>query len=126
MADLFSSILGLIQTVSGSVQGGGEIPLFDPLYNLTVVLWMAAIAAILVAPFWKKFRAFAVFLTWLAIFLTLVEKGSSPQSDALTALSSLFHIALSFVFLIVFVILTLWIFGRLIGGKKMVPTPRVS
>jgi hypothetical protein len=126
MSDLFSSILGFIQAIAGSIGTGGEIPFFDPFYNLVVILWMAAIAAILVAPFWKRFRAFAVFLTWLAIFATFVMRGSSPNGLELSTLSALFNMSLSVVLLILFIILTIWIFGRLVGGKKLVPTPKVG
>jgi Na+/phosphate symporter len=86
---------------------------------------MAAIAAILVAPFWKKFRGFAVLLTWLAIFATLVQRGSSTQQGEINALSALFNISFSTAILIIFVILTFWIFSRLLR-KKVIPTPKVS
>jgi len=121
MNDLFSGILGFIRAIAGSLEAGGEIPYFAPFYNLTVLIWMAAIAAILVAPFWKRFRGFAVFLTWLAIFLTLVQRGSSSQRGKIDALTAVFNISFSTAILIVFVVLTLWIFGRLLGRKKVVP-----
>jgi len=121
MNDLFSGVLDFIQTVVGSIETGGEIPFFDPMYNFTVILWMAAIAAILVAPFWKRFRGFAALLTWAAIFTTFVMRGSSSRGGEISVLTSLFNISFSLVLLIVFVFLTIWIFGRLISRKKVVP-----
>jgi hypothetical protein len=126
MSDILSWPLDFIRSLVGEVSTGGAIPFFDPFYNLVVILWMAAIAAILVAPFWKKFRAFAVFLTWLAIFTTFVMRGSSPEGLKLDALSAFFNMSLSVVLLILFVILTIWLFRRLVHGKKIVPTPKVS
>lgn len=124
MSDLLTAPLNLIRGIVGEISSGGAIPFFDPFYNLTVILWMAAFAAILVAPFWKKFRAFAVFLTWLAIFTTFVMKGASPNEAGLSVLNAFFNMSLSLVLLILFVILTLWIFGWVVKGK--VPTPKVS
>ena len=80
MSGMLAWPLDVIRSLVGEISTGGAIPFFDPFYNLVVILWMAAIAAILVAPFWKKFRSFAVFLTWLAIFTTLVIRGSSSDS----------------------------------------------
>jgi len=71
MSGMLAWPLDVIRSLVGEISTGGAIPFFDPFYNLVVILWMAAIAAILVAPFWKRFRSFAVFLTWLAIFTTL-------------------------------------------------------
>ena len=121
MTDLSSTITHFIQEVVGTISSGAEIPFFDPFYNLVVILWMAAIAAILVAPFWRKFRGFAALLTWAAIFTTLIMRGSSSHRGEISALTSLFNIFFSLVMLIVFVFLTIWIFGRLISKKKVVP-----
>jgi Na+/phosphate symporter len=125
MSDLLTLPLQFINSVLGGIPSGQAVPYFAPFYNLTVLLWMAAIAAILVAPFWKKFRGFAVFLTWMAIFATLVQRGSSNQQGEINALSALFNISFSTAILIIFVVLTLWIFGKLLG-KKVIPTPKVS
>jgi hypothetical protein len=121
MSDLLSTPLNLIRDFVGEVSIGGEIPFFDPFYNLVVILWMAAIAAIIVAPFWKKFRGFAALLTWAAIFTTLVMRGSSSKSGEISALISLFNISFSLVMLVVFVFLTVWIFSRLVSKKKVMP-----
>ena len=126
MSDLLSLPLELIKSILGEIPSDQAIPYFAPFYNLTVLLWMAAIPAILVAPFWKRFRGFAVFLTWLAIFFTLVQRGSSSQRGEIDALSAVFNISFSTVILIIFVILTVWIFGKILGGKKIVSTPKVS
>jgi hypothetical protein len=125
MSDLLTLPLEFIKSILGGLPSGQALPYFAPFYNLTVLLWMAAIAAILVAPFWKKFRGFAVFLTWLAIFATLVQRGSSTQGGEINALSALFNISFSTTILIIFVILTFWIFSRLLR-KKVIPTPKVS
>ena len=125
MSDLLSLPLELIRGILGEISSGQAIPYFAPFYNFTVLVWMGAIAAILVAPFWKKFRGFAVFLTWMAIFLTLVQRGSSTQRGEIDALSALFNITFSTAILIIFVILTFWIFSRLLR-KKVIPTPKVS
>jgi hypothetical protein len=125
MSDLLTLPLQFINSVLGGIPSGQAVPYFAPFYNLTVLLWMATIAAILVAPFWKKFRGFAVFLTWLAIFATLVQRGSSTQQGEINALSALFNISFSTAILIIFVVLTLWIFSRLLG-KKVISTPKVS
>jgi hypothetical protein len=126
MSDLLSLPLEFINNIIGQIPSDQAIPYFAPFYNLTVILWMAAIAAIIVAPFWKRFRAFAVFLTWMAIFFTLVQRGSSSQRGEIDALQALFNISFSTAILIIFVVLTLWIFGRLLTGKKSVPIPKVS
>jgi Na+/phosphate symporter len=125
MSDLLTLPLQFINSVLGGIPSGQAVPYFAPFYNLTVLLWMAAIAAILVAPFWKKFRGFAVFLTWMAIFATLVQRGSSTQQGEINALSALFNISFSTAILIIFVVLTLWIFSRLLG-KKVISAPKVS
>jgi len=49
-------------------------------------------------------------------------KGSSPKGLELSTLSVFFNISLLIAFLILFVILTVWISRRLIGGKNRVPT----
>jgi hypothetical protein len=126
VSDLLTAPLEFIRRLVGEASSGGAIPFFDPFYNIVVILWMAAIAAILVCPFWKKFRAFAVFLTWMAIFTTFVMRGSSPEDLKLDVLSAYLNMSLSVVLLILFVILTIWLFGRLLGSKKLVPTPKVS
>ena len=125
MSDLLTLPLEFINRILGEIPSGQAIPYFAPFYNLTVLVWMAAIAAILVAPFWKKFRGFAVFLTWMAIFLTLVQRGSSTQRGEIDALSALFNISLSTAILAVFVVLTVWIFAKLVG-RKMIPKPKVT
>lgn len=125
MSDPLTSIFQLITSIVGQPSIGGAIPFFDPLYNLTVLVWMGAIAAVIVSPFSKRFRGFAAFLTWIALFLTFVGRGSSSQGE-ISTLSTLFNISSSVVFLIVFVFLSVWIFGRLLGRKKLVPTPSVS
>jgi Na+/phosphate symporter len=123
VSDPLTSIFELIRSLVGQPSTSAAIPFFDPLYNLTVLVWMGAIAAIIVSPFSKRFRGFAAFLTWIALFLTFIGRGSSSQGEQLSALSTLFNISSSVVFLIVFVILSVWIFGRLLGRKKIVPTP---
>lgn len=123
MSDPLTSIFQLIISLVGPASTGGAIPLFDPLYNLTVLVWMGAIAAIIVSPFSKRFRGFAALLTWIALFLTFVGRGSSSQGEQISTLSTLFNISSSVVFLILFVILSVWIFGRLLSRKKIMPTP---
>jgi len=117
--------LDFIKTILGQIPSDQAIPYFAPFYNFTVLVWMAAIAAILVAPFWKRFRGFAVFLTWMAIFVTLVQRGSSTQRGEIDALSALFNISLSTAILVVFVVLTVWVFAKLAGGKA-IPKPKVT
>ena len=124
MTNLFSTILDFIHGVVGEIGGSGEIPFFDPFYNLVVILWMAAIAALIVAPFWKKFRGFAALLTWGAIFTTLIMRGSSTKSGEIYALKSLYNISFQIALLIVFIFLTIWIFSRLINRRKVVPKVR--
>jgi lipopolysaccharide export LptBFGC system permease protein LptF len=126
VSDPLSSIFNLIISLVGQPSTGGAIPFFDPLYNLTVLVWMGAIAAIIVSPFSKRFRGFAAFLTWIALFLTFVARGSSSQGEQISTLSTLFSISSSLVFLLVFVILSVWLFGRLLGRKKIISTPSVS
>ena len=67
MSDPLTSIFELIRSLVGQPSTGAVIPFFDPLYNLTVLVWMGAIAAIIVSPFSKRFRGFAAFLTWIAL-----------------------------------------------------------
>jgi CDP-diglyceride synthetase len=126
VSDPLTSIFNLITSLVGQPSTGTAIPFFDPLYNLTVVVWMGAIAAIIVSPFSKRFRGFAAFLTWIALFLTFVGRGSSSQGEEISTLTSLFNISSSIAFLLVFVFLSVWLFGRLLGRKKIVPTPSVS
>ena len=126
MSDLLTAPLEFIRRLVGEASSGGAIPFFDPFYDIVVILWMAAIAAILICLFWKKFRAFAVFLTWLAMFTTFVMRGSSPEGLKLDALTAYLNMSLSVVLLVLFVVLTLWLFRRLLGGKKLVPTPKVG
>ncbi len=121
MSDLLTAPLELIRNIVGEISSGATIPFFDPFYNLVVIIWMAAIAAIIVAPFWKKFRGFAALLTWGAIFTTLILRGSSTSGGEISALKSLYNISFHLVLLIVFVFLTIWIFARLITRKKVVP-----
>jgi hypothetical protein len=125
MSDVLTILLEFIRNILGEIPSGQAIPYFAPFYNLTVLVWMAAIPAILVAPFWKRFRGFAVFLVWLAIFLTLAQRGSSSTRAEIDALSALFSISISTAILLVFVVLTLWVFSRILG-KKAIPTPKVS
>ena len=125
MSDLLTLPLEFINRILGEIPSGQSIPYFAPFYNLTVLVWMAAIAAILVAPFWKKFRGFAVFLTWTAIFLTLVQRGSSGQGGEIDALSALFNISLSTAILVVFIVLTVWVFAKL-AGRRAIPKPKVT
>jgi len=124
MFDLFSLVLDFIKNILGVPPSGQAIPQFAPFYNLVIVLWMAAIAAIFVAPFWKRFRGFAALLTWFAIFTTLIMKGSSSQLGETDVLSALFNISFSTVILIIFVILTLLIFSKLMGREKVMPISR--
>jgi hypothetical protein len=49
MSDLLSFLLDFIRNILGEIPSDQAIPFFAPFYNLTVILWMAAIAAILVA-----------------------------------------------------------------------------
>ena len=128
MSDVLTILLDFISNMLGEIPSGQAIPYFAPFYNLTVLVWMAAIPAIpaiLVAPFWKRFRGFAVFLVWLAIFLTLAQRGASSTGAEIDALSALFSISISTAILLVFVVLTLWMFSRILG-KKAIPTPKVS
>jgi hypothetical protein len=126
VSDPLTSIFNLIVGLVGQPTTGTAIPFFDPLYNLTVLVWMAAIAAIIVSPFSKRLRGFAAFLTWFALFLTFVGRGSSPQENGFSQLTTYVNLSATLVFLIVFVILSVWIFGRLLGRKKIIPTPPVS
>ena len=123
MSDALSVIFDFIRGLLGEVPSGQAIPYFAPFYNLLVIIWMAAIAALFVALFWKKFRSFAAFLVWVAVFLTLIHRGSTTQNIQIDQISTLFDVSFSTIVLIIFVILTLVIFGKLIGGKKAVPTP---
>ena len=126
MSDLLTLPLDFINNILGTIPPDQAIPYFAPFYNFTVLLLMAAIAAIVVAPFWKRFRGFAVFLTWMAIFATLVQRGSISQQGEINALSALFNISFSTAILIIFVILTIWVFSKLLGRKKLISTPKVS
>ena len=123
MSDALSVIFDFIRGLLGEVPSGQAIPYFAPFYNLLVIIWMAAIAALFVALFWKKFRSFAAFLVWVAVFLTLIHRGSTTQNVQIDQISALFDVSFSTIVLIIFVILTLVIFGKLMGGKKVVPTP---
>jgi hypothetical protein len=124
VSDLLTAPLELIRDLVGEISSGASIPYFNPFYNLVVIIWMAAIAAIIVAPFWKKFRGFAALLTWGAIFTTLIMRGSSTKSSEIYALKSLYNISFQIALLIVFIFLTIWIFSRLIHRKKVVPKVR--
>jgi hypothetical protein len=123
VSDALSVIFDFIRGLLGEVPSGQAIPYFAPFYNLLVIIWMAAIAALFVALFWKRFRSFAAFLVWAAVFLTLIHRGSTTQNVQIDQISALFDISFSTIVLIIFVILTLLIFGKLLGGKKSVPTP---
>jgi len=124
MSDILSATLEFIKILLGEAPADSAIPYFAPFYNLLVVLWMAAISAIFVAVFWKRFRGFAAFLVWLTIFLTLIHKGSSSQRIEIDAFSAIFNVTFSTVVLIIFIILTLLIFGGLLGRRRGVPIPR--
>jgi hypothetical protein len=59
----------------------------------------------------------------MAIFLTLIHRGSVSQDIDIEASSQIFNISFSTIVLIIFVILTLVIFSGLLRGKKVVQTP---
>ena len=123
MSDTLSIVFDFIRGLLGEVPSGQAIPYFAPFYNLLVIVWMAAISALFVALFWKKFRSFAAFMVWTAIFLTLIHRGSTTQNVQIDQISAALDISFSTIVLIIFVILTLVIFGKLFGGRKSVPTP---
>jgi len=123
MSDPISLVFDFIKNLLGGVPSGQAIPYFAPFYNLLVILWMAAISAIFVAIFWKRFRSFAAFLIWMAVFLTLIHRGSMSQDIEIDPSSQIFNISFSTIVLIVFAVLTLVIFGGLLRGKKVVQTP---
>jgi hypothetical protein len=123
MSDTLSIIFDFIRGLLGEVPSGQAIPYFAPFYNLLVIIWMAAIAALFVALFWKRFRSFAAFMVWVAVFLTLIHRGSTTQQVQIDQISAALNISFSTIVLIIFVILTLVIFGKLFGGRKSVPTP---
>jgi hypothetical protein len=123
MTDVLSLVFDFINALLGGVPSGQPIPYFSPFYNLLVILWMAAISSLFVALFWKKFRSFAAFLVWVAIFLTLIERGSSTQQVQVDQVSGLFNISLSTIVIIIFVIVTLLLFSKLLGGRRSIPTP---
>ena len=124
MSDALSIVFDFIRGLLGEVPSGQAIPYFAPFYNLLIILWMAALSAIFVAVFWKRFRGFAAFLIWLAIFLTLIHKGSSSLNVQIDAFSAVFNMSFSIILLIIFIILTLLIFGGLLGRRRGVPIPR--
>jgi hypothetical protein len=62
----------------------------------------------------------------MAIFATLVQRGSTSQRGEIDALSALFNISFSTAILIIFVVLTVWVFSRIVGRKKVIPTPKVN
>ena len=123
MSDTLSIVFDFIRGLLGEVPSGQAIPYFAPFYNLLIIIWMAAIAALFVALFWKRFRSFAAFLVWVAVFLTLIHRGSTTQQVQIDQISAALNISFSTFVLIIFVILTLVIFGKLFGGRKSVPTP---
>ena len=123
MTDVLSLVFEFISGLLGGAPSGQAIPSFAPFYNLLVILWMAALSSLFVALFWKKFRSFAAFLVWIAIFLTLIERGSSSEQVQVGQVSGLFNISFSTIVLIIFVIVTLLIFGKMLGGSKSIPTP---
>jgi hypothetical protein len=63
---------------------------------------------------------------WLAIFLTLIHKGSTDQQIQIDALSAAFNVSFSVVVLITFIMLTLLIFGGLLGKRKVVSNARLN
>ena len=123
MTDPISLVFDFIKNLLGEIPSGQAIPYFAPFYTLLVILWMAAISAIFVALFWKRFRGFAAFLIWMAVFLTLIHRGSVSQDIDIDASSQIFNISFSTIVLIVFAVLTLVIFGGFLRGKKVVQTP---
>lgn len=123
MSDILSIIFDFIGGLVGEAPSGQAIPYFAPFYNLLIVLWMAAISALFVALFWKRFRSFAALLVWVAVFLTLIQRGSTTQQVQIDQISAALNISFSTIVLIIFVILTLVIFGKLLGGRKSVPRP---
>ena len=123
MSDPVSLVFDFIKNLLGEIPSGQAIPYFAPFYTLLVILWMAAISAIFVALFWKRFRGFAAFLIWMAVFLTLIHRGSVSQDIDIDASSQIFNISFSTIVLIVFAVLTLVIFGGFLRGKKVVQTP---
>jgi hypothetical protein len=123
MSDILSATLEFIKILLGEPPTDSAIPYFAPFYNLLIILWMAALSAIFVAVFWKRFRGFAAFLIWMAIFLTLIHKGSSSLNVQIDAFSAVFNMSFSIVLLIIFIILTLLIFGGLLGRRRGVPIP---
>jgi hypothetical protein len=123
VSDALSVVFDFIRGLLGEPPSGQAIPYFAPFYNLLIIIWMAAIAALFVALFWKRFRSFAAFLVWSAVFLTLIHRGSTTQNVQIDQISAIFDVSFSTIVLIIFVILTLVIFGKLMGGKKGVPTP---
>ena len=123
MSDVLTIIFDFIRGLVGEAPSGQAIPYFAPFYNLLIILWMAAISALFVALFWKKFRSFAAFLVWVAVFLTLISRGSSSRQVQIDQISSALNISFSTIILIVFVILTLLVFGKMLGGRRSVPKP---
>jgi hypothetical protein len=123
MSDVLTIIFDFIRGLVGEAPSGQAIPYFAPFYNLLIVLWMAAISALFVALFWKRFRSFAAFLVWVAVFLTLISRGSSSQQVQIDQISSALNVSFSTIILIVFVILTLLVFGKMLGGRRSVPKP---
>ncbi len=59
----------------------------------------------------------------MAVFLTLIHRGSVSQDIDIDASSQIFNISFSTIVLIVFAVLTLVIFGGFLRGKKVVQTP---
>ena len=123
MTDVLSLVFDFITGLLGGAPTGQAIPSFAPFYNLLVLLWMASLSSLFVALFWKKFRSFAAFLVWVAIFLTLIERGSSTQQVQVNQVSGLFNISLSTIVIILFAIVTLLVFSKMLGGKRSIPTP---
>jgi hypothetical protein len=123
VSDALSVIFDFIRGLVGEAPSGQAIPYFAPFYNLLIVLWMAAISALFVALFWKRFRSFAAFLVWVAVFLTLISRGSSSQQVQIDQISSALNVSFSTIILIIFVILTLLVFGKMLGGRRSVPKP---
>jgi hypothetical protein len=123
MSDVLSIIFDFIGGLVGEAPSGQAIPYFAPFYNLLIILWMAAISALFVALFWKRFRSFAALLVWVAVFLTLIQRGSTTQQVQIDQISAALSISFSTIVLIIFVILTLVIFGKMLGGRKSLPKP---
>jgi hypothetical protein len=73
MSDTLSIVFDFIRGLLGEIPSGQAIPYFAPFYNLLVILWMTAIAALFVVLFWKRFRDFAALLVMRAMTQVIVD-----------------------------------------------------